>query len=103
MAVGIPSYRLPKDVLKAEIDFVKSAGVEIKTNTPIGASLTLKDLASQGYEATLIAVGAHQNNRLGIPGEELNGVISGVEFLRGVSLGSMAGIGQRVAVVGGGM
>ena len=102
MAVGIPSYRLPKDVLNAEIDFIKSAGVEIKTNSPIGASLTLKDLAAQGYEATLIAVGAHQNNRLGIPGEELDGVISGVEFLRDANMDNKVRIGQRVAIVGGG-
>jgi heterodisulfide reductase subunit A-like polyferredoxin len=102
MAVGIPSYRLPKDVLNAEIDFIKSAGVEIKTNTPIGKSLSLKDLKAQGYEATFIAVGAHKNNKLGVDGEDLKGVIPGVEFLRDAALGKPLSIGQRVAVVGGG-
>ncbi|MDO8490990.1 MAG: NAD(P)-binding protein, partial [Dehalococcoidia bacterium] len=102
MAVGIPSYRLPKDVLNAEIEFIKSVGVEIRTNTPIGASLTLKDLAAQCYEATFIAVGAHRNNPLGIPGEDLDGVVSGVDFLRQVNLGNVVKIGQRVAVIGGG-
>ncbi|MDY6893581.1 MAG: NAD(P)-binding protein [Chloroflexota bacterium] len=102
MAVGIPSYRLPKDVLNAEIDFIKAAGVEIKTNTPIGTSLTLKDLADQGYEATFLAVGAHRNNPLEIEGEDLEGMVSGVGFLRDVSLGKSVKVGDRVAVIGGG-
>jgi heterodisulfide reductase subunit A-like polyferredoxin len=102
MAVGIPSYRLPKDVLNAEIDFIKSAGVEIRTNTPIGSSLSLADLKAQGYEATFIAVGAHKNNKLGVDGEALQGVIPGVEFLRDAALGKSLSIGQRVAVIGGG-
>ena len=102
LAVGIPSYRLGKDVLSAEIDFIKSVGVEIKTNTPIGGSLTLEDLATQGYEATFIAVGAHQNNPLGVDGEDLEGVVPAVGFLRDVNLGRSVKIGQKVAVVGGG-
>jgi len=102
MAVGIPSYRLPKDVLNAEIDFIKSVGVEIKTNTPIGKSLSLKDLKAQGYEATFIAIGAHKNNKLGVEGEDLKGVRPGVGFLRDAALGKPLNIGQRVAVVGGG-
>ena len=102
LAVGIPSYRLPKDVLNAEIEFIKSVGVEIRTNTPIGESLTLEDLKTQGYEATLIAVGAHRNNPMEIEGENLQGVKSGVEFLRDVNLGSPVSIGQKIAVIGGG-
>ncbi|MBI4334136.1 MAG: FAD-dependent oxidoreductase [Chloroflexi bacterium] len=102
MVVGIPAYRLPRDVLKAEIDFIKSAGVEIKTNTPVGGSLKLNDLAAQGYEATYVAVGAHRDNKLGIEGEDLKGVISGVGLLRDASLGKPGGLGQKVAVVGGG-
>ena len=102
MAVGIPSYRLPKDILNAEIDFIKSAGVEIKTNTPIGNSSKLQGLSAQGYEATFIAVGAHKNNPLRIDGEALEGVLAGVDFLRDVSLGNPVKIGDRVAVIGGG-
>jgi NADPH-dependent glutamate synthase beta subunit-like oxidoreductase len=96
LAVGIPSYRLGKDVLSAEIDFIKSVGVEIKTNTPIGSSLTLEDLAAQGYEATFVAVGAHQNNPLGVDGEDLEGVVPAVGFLRDVNLGRSVKIGQKV-------
>ncbi len=102
MAVGIPSYRLPKDVLNAEIDFIKSTGVEIKTNTPIGGSLGLKELAEQGYEATFVAVGAHRNNPMGIEGEDLDSVTATVDFLRNVSTGKSVEIGHKVAVIGGG-
>ncbi|MDY6911780.1 MAG: NAD(P)-binding protein, partial [Chloroflexota bacterium] len=102
MAVGIPSYRLPKDILNAEIDFIRSVGVEIKTNTPIGEALTLEDLKSQGYKATFVAVGAHRNNPMGVDGEDLEGVIAGVDFLRDINLGNPVEIGQKVVVIGGG-
>ncbi|MDZ4245548.1 MAG: FAD-dependent oxidoreductase, partial [Dehalococcoidia bacterium] len=102
MAVGIPSYRLDKSVLAAEIEFIKSAGVEIKTNTPIGDSLSVDDLFNQGFEAIFLGVGAHQNNILDIKGEELEGVIAGVDFLRDINLNIPVKVGQKVAVVGGG-
>ncbi|MDY6833899.1 MAG: NAD(P)-binding protein [Chloroflexota bacterium] len=102
MAVGIPSYRLPSNILKAEIDFIQSIGVEIKTNTPIGESITLDQLASQGYKATFIASGAHRNNTMGVDGEDLQGVLPGVDVLRKIRLGESVPIGQKVAVVGGG-
>ncbi|MFO8010981.1 MAG: NAD(P)-binding protein [Dehalococcoidia bacterium] len=102
MAVGIPSYRLPRDILSLEIDFIKSAGVEIRTNTPIGDSLKLNDLKDQGYESVFVATGAHRNNPMGVDGEDIEGVIPGVEFLRDVSLDKHPKIGNRVAVIGGG-
>ncbi len=102
MAVGIPAYRLPKDILEYEIEFVKSAGVEIKTNTRIGESIKLGDLKNQGFEATFVATGAHRNIPMGIEGEDLEGVIPGVEFLRDVALGNQTKLGEKVAVIGGG-
>lgn len=102
LAVGIPSYRLDKEALNAEIDFIKSVGVEVRTNTPIGDSLTLKDLTAQGYEASFIAIGAHRNNPMGVEGEDLKGVAPAVEFLRDVNLNRSVRIGERVAVIGGG-
>ncbi|MFC1847799.1 NAD(P)-binding protein [Chloroflexota bacterium] len=102
LAVGIPSYRLPKDILNAEIDFIKSVGVEIKTNTPVGDSLTLKDLQTQGYEATFIAIGAHKNNSMDVEGEDLDGVVPAVGFLRDANLGKSVKVGDKVAVIGGG-
>ena len=102
MAVGIPSYRLPRNILKADIDFIRSLGVEIKTNTPVGGKLTLKKLLKQGYKAVFLAVGAHQGMKLGIEGENLQGVMDAVSFLLTVNLGKKASVGKKVAVIGGG-
>lgn len=102
LAVGIPQYRLPRDVLNREIGFVQDLGVEIKTNTPIGKDLTLDDLFAQGYKAVFIAVGAHQSMRLNIPGEEAEGVVHGVDFLRDLNLGREVWVGDRVGIIGGG-
>jgi heterodisulfide reductase subunit A-like polyferredoxin len=99
---GIPSYRLPRDVLEEEIKTIQSLGVEIKTNSPIGPHLTLDDLFRQGYQAIFLAVGAHQDQKLGIPGEENSNVIPGVVFLRKANLGQEVEVGERVAVIGGG-
>ncbi|HHY38010.1 MAG TPA: NADH-quinone oxidoreductase subunit NuoF [Clostridia bacterium] len=103
MAVGIPEYRLPKDMLNKEIDTIKELGVEIRTNTRVGRDISLDDLKAQGYEAIFIAVGAHKDQKMGIPGEDIDGVISGVEFLRDVNLGKPVDVkGKKVIVVGGG-
>jgi NADH-quinone oxidoreductase subunit F len=102
LAVGIPDYRLPKDLLHKEIEAIQAMGVEIRTNTPIGKELTLEDLLRQGYKAIFIATGAHQNLKLGIPGEEAEGVLDAVEFLRDVNLGRRVPLGKRVVVIGGG-
>ena len=100
--VGIPEYRLPKDVLLEEIEGIERLGVEIKTNTRIGRDLKIDDLFRQGYKALFIAVGAHRSRRLNIEGEDAEGVIHGVDFLRKVNLGEKVEIGKKVAVVGGG-
>jgi NADH-quinone oxidoreductase subunit F len=99
---GIPDYRLPKDVLADEIDAIKRMGVEIKTNTPIGKDLTLDDLPKQDYKAIFIATGAPVNLKLGIPGEEVEGVIDPIELLKRYNLKKEAKVGKKVAVVGGG-
>ena len=103
MAVGIPAYRLPRDVLESEIKAIESLGVEIRTNTPIGPNgdLSLEDL-SRDYDAVFVAVGAHGSRRLNIEGEDLAGVLHGVDFLREVNLGQEVTVGERVVVVGGG-
>jgi len=99
---GIPSYRLPREVLEEEIKAIQSLGVEIKTNSPIGPNLTFDDLFKQGYRAVFLAVGAHQDQKLGIRGEDNPNVLPGVVFLRKVNLGQKVEVGQRVAVIGGG-
>ena len=99
--VGIPPYRLPRQVVKRAIEEVRRLGVGIITETPIGKELNLESLRRK-YDAVYIAAGAHQAEKLGIPGEDLEGVIHGVTFMRMVNLGEAIKIGQRVAVVGGG-
>jgi NADH-quinone oxidoreductase subunit F len=99
---GIPEYRLPKDVIDYEIKYIKDMGVEIKTNTPIGKDLSIEDLFNQGYKAVYIATGAPVNLKLQIPGEEVEGVIDPIEFLKKYNLEGDAKIGKKVAVIGGG-
>ena len=101
LAVGIPEYRLPKEILDWEIEAIKKAGVEIRTNTRIGEDVKLDDLASE-YDALFIAVGAHNEVKMNVPGEDLEGVMPAVAFLRDVALGEPVKVGKKAAVVGGG-
>ncbi len=100
--VGIPEYRLPKDVLDNEIEDIKHLGVKIKTNAPIGKELTIDDLLRQGYKAIFIGVGAHHSQRLGIPGEDVEGVIHGIDILRDINLGKEGKVKGKVVIIGGG-
>jgi len=100
LRVGIPAYRLPKDVLKREIAAIEALGVEIRTGMRLGANLSWDELAA--YDAVFLATGAHRSRRLGVPGEEATGVLHGVDFLREVNLGRKVALGKRVAVIGGG-
>ncbi len=102
MTVGIPAYRLPRDIIKAEFDALKSCGVEIITNTCIGKDKTLQQLKDEGYAAIFLGIGAHASRKLAVEGEELQGVLHGVDYLREVNLGRQMEIGRRVVVVGGG-
>ncbi len=97
---GIPEYRLPRDIIKTEIDAIKELGVKIKTNTKIK---NLNKLREQGYNAIFIAIGAHKGLKLGIPGEDkFEGFIDCITFLRNVNLGRKVKIGKKVIVIGGG-
>ena len=102
LAVGLPEYRMPKDLLSKEIDGIKKAGVEIITNTRIRKDKSIDDLFAEGYKSVFIATGAHQNLKLGIPGEDAPGVIDPLELLRKVALGEKVDIGKKVVVIGGG-
>lgn len=105
LATVIPEYRLPKEKLRAEIDTIKALGVEFKLNCGVGVekAVSLEDLKEQGYVATFIAVGTHLELRLNQPGEELDGVISGITFLQNINLGPVPDLtGKTVAVIGGG-
>jgi NADPH-dependent glutamate synthase beta subunit-like oxidoreductase len=100
LRVGIPEYRLPKKVLEEEIDQILELGVKAEINTRLGGNLSLGDLKE--FQALFVALGNHQSKSLGIPGEEAQEIMSGVEFLRDVSLGKEVSLGKRVAVIGGG-
>jgi len=99
LAVGIPEYRLPKKMLTKEIETVKKLGVDIKLNTPVS---DIESLLKDGYQAVFIATGAHKGDKMGIPGEDLDGVFDAIDFLRETNLGKEIKVGHKVAVVGGG-
>ncbi len=103
LAVGIPEYRLPKDILQIEIKKIQKLGVEIKLNSPLRMDgLTLESLSQQGYKAFFIAVGAHKSIKLNVSDENMEGIYYGIDFLRKINLGRSVKIGKRVVVVGGG-
>ena len=101
LALGIPSFRLPRRLLNAEIDRLRAIGIEIKLNTPVGTGISFEALR-KSYAAVFVAIGAHVERKLRIPGEDLPGVNGGVEFLRQVNLGKPVAPGKRVLVIGGG-
>ena len=99
MRFGIPDYRLPKDILKAEIGEIEGIGVDIKTSSRVDS---IDGLFKQGYDAVFLATGAHQGLKIGVEGEDSPGVYDCAGFLQEVSLGNKMEVGNRVAVVGGG-
>ncbi|MBF0241471.1 MAG: FAD-dependent oxidoreductase [Desulfamplus sp.] len=105
LMVGIPRYRLPREVIDREVAMIESLGVEICYNTRFGKDVTLDSLRKEGFEAFFIAIGAHKSYTLGIEGEDTykgKGVIDSVEFLRRVALGDRRVPGRRVVIIGGG-
>ena len=99
---GIPSFRLERNVLDAEIEVLKSLGVEFRCGVEVGKDITIASLRDEGYNAFYLAIGAQKSASLGIPGENLSGVFGGVDFLNAVNSGKDASIGKKVAVIGGG-
>lgn len=102
LTLGIPSFRLEKDVLNAEIEILKDMGVEFRCGVEVGKDVTIEQLRGEGYKGFYLAIGAQKSQKLSVPGEELSGVWGGIDFLREVNLGNKPEIGARCAVVGGG-
>ena len=102
LTLGIPGFRLDKAVVNAEIDILRELGVEFKTGVEVGKDVSLPQLRAEGYKAFYLGIGASRGAKLGVPGEELAGVFTGIDFLRDVNLEKPVSIGKRVAVVGGG-
>ncbi len=103
MSFGVPEHRLPRKVVKWEIDAIKKMGVEIKTGSPVGKGGTsLDDLKKKGYKAVFLAIGAQNSLKLNVPGEDAKGVLQALPFLKDVNAGKKVAIGKKVVVIGGG-
>ena len=102
LAVGIPAFRLPREVLDHDIRFIRQHNVEIVNGKALGKDFTLEDLFTQGYKAIFLGLGAHMDQKMNLPGEDAKGVLKGVEFLRKANLGKKVKVGEKVAIIGGG-
>jgi NADH-quinone oxidoreductase subunit F len=102
LAMGIPSHRLPKDVLEKDIAIIRQAGVEIRTGLTLGQDISVEALFKSGYKAVYCSTGAGKSLKMDIPGEDSEGVLHSLEYLREINLGAKVPIGKRVVVVGGG-
>lgn len=102
LATGIPSYRLPKNLVDAEIQVIRDMGVEMKTGVELGKDITVEQLRNDGYKAFFVGIGAQECKDLGVDGEGLEGVFPGIDFLNRINAGESINLGNRVAVIGGG-
>jgi formate dehydrogenase (NADP+) beta subunit len=102
LVLGVPEYRLPRDIIQAEIEAIASLGVEIRLNTRLGKDFAFSDLKQQGYEAVFLGIGAHKSRELSIEGVQLDGVLRAIEFLLNINLGFRVSLGRKVVVIGGG-
>ncbi len=103
MMVGIPRYRLPREVIDREVAMMEELGVEFRFSTRLGTDVTIEDLREEGFKAFLVAIGAHTSYKMAVPGEEdFPQVIDAIHFLRRVAMGDRRAPGKRIAVVGGG-
>ena len=102
LVYGIPSFKLEKDVVQAEIDIIKEMGVEIRTGVEVGRDITLDELRAQGYQAFYIAIGCQGGRLPGIPGQNADGVMTAVDFLRAAGEDNTYAVSGKTVVVGGG-
>ncbi len=103
LTVGIPPYRLPRDVLRYEVDRIRALGVEMKTGVTVGRDVSFEELFKQGYGAVFVAVGAYKSLKLGVPGEdEYKGFLDCLTFLKSVNMGDRRKPGDNVCIIGGG-
>jgi heterodisulfide reductase subunit A2 len=102
LTVGIPDYRLPRETIDAEIDNIRSMGIAFRTGVEFGQDITVDDLEGEGYQAVFLSTGLHVSRGLGIEGEDLDGIMGGVDLLRKAGLKEDVKVGQRVVVIGGG-
>ena len=102
LVLGVPEYRLPREIIRAEIEAIEALGVEIRLNSRLGKDFALADLKGQGYEAVFLGIGAHKSRELAIEGVQLDGVLRAIDFLLNINLGYRVTLGRKVVVIGGG-
>jgi formate dehydrogenase beta subunit len=102
LRLGVPEYRLPRELLRLEINAILSMGIDLRLNTSLGTDFTISDLKRQKFQAIFIAIGAHKSRGLQIEGVDLDGVFNGVDFLLNVNLGYRVEVGDKIVVIGGG-
>jgi len=102
LAMGIPEYRLPRDILEYDLDYIRSSGMEIKTNAALGKDFTVDSLFEQGYKALFLATGSHKSLNLGLKDEHVEGVLPGMKALSSLNLGEKIEMGTKVGIIGGG-
>ena len=101
LRLGIPEYRLPRDTIQAQVREILDLGLDLRLNSRLG-DFSLQDLRREGFQAVLLAIGLHRSRDLSLPGREMDGVITGTDFLLNVNLGYRLSIGKKVVVIGGG-
>ena len=102
LVLGVPEYRLPREIIRAEIAAIESLGVQIHLGKRLGRDFAFADLKAQGYEAVFLGIGAHKSRELAIEGVQLDGVLRAIEFLLNINLGFRVTLGRKVVVIGGG-
>jgi len=102
LVLGVPEYRLPREIIRAEIEAIVSMGVNIVLNTRLGRDFTLAELKNQGFEAVFLGIGAHKSRELAIEGVQYDGVLRAIDFLLNINLGYRVSLGKKVVVIGGG-
>jgi NADPH-dependent glutamate synthase beta subunit-like oxidoreductase len=102
LVLGVPEYRLPREIIQAEIAAIESLGVEIRRHSRLGRDFALADLKQQGFEAVFLGIGAHKSRELAIEGVQFDGVLRAIDFLLNVNLGYRVTLGRKVVVIGGG-
>jgi NADPH-dependent glutamate synthase beta subunit-like oxidoreductase len=102
MRFGIPEYRLPRSLIRAEVDKILALGVELRTRTPLSPEFGLANLRERGYEAVFLAIGVSRGRDLQVPGSQLDGVVKAIDYLLNVNRGYRMDLGRRVVVIGGG-
>ncbi len=102
LKAGIPDYRLDKEILEYEISVIEALGVEIRCGVELGKDISIDSLKKDGYSAIFVAVGAHSDMKIGIPGEDSDGVVASIDFLREINFGGKPEVGKNVLVIGGG-